>query len=61
MFRWKAQMLCLPEDCLKGLEALVRRGVYASRDEAIKAAIAQLLRKDLPVALDRLRSLRFKH
>ncbi|PCN49873.1 hypothetical protein B6U99_07455 [Candidatus Geothermarchaeota archaeon ex4572_27] len=56
MLRWKALMLYLTSDQLKGLEALVRRGRFSSVEEAVKAAVVDLLRRELPVALERVRS-----
>lgn len=37
----------IPESYLEGLEELVNTGRYTSRSEAIRAAIRELLRKEL--------------
>jgi len=37
----------LPEEYLEGLEELVKRGRYANRSEAIRAAIRDFLNKEL--------------
>ena len=37
----------LPEIYIEGLEELVRAGRYASRSEAIRVAIRELLRREL--------------
>jgi len=37
----------IPESYLEGLEELVNTGRYSSRSEAIRAAIRELLRKEL--------------
>ncbi len=36
----------IPEEYLKGLEVLVKIGVFRSRSEAIRTAVKELLRKE---------------
>jgi len=37
----------LPDSYIEGIDELVKRGIYTSRSDAIRAAIRELLRKEL--------------
>jgi len=41
----------LPEAFVNGLEALVQRGLYANRSEAIRVAVRDLLKRELVEAI----------
>lgn len=38
----------IPEAAVKGLEELVQKGLYANRSEAIRVAVRDLIKKELP-------------
>lgn len=42
----KAVSFRLPEEYLRGLEFLIKAGVFRSRSEAIRFAVRELLRKE---------------
>ena len=43
----KIASVLLPEACLVGLDELVRSGMYPSRSAAIRAAIRDLLKREV--------------
>ena len=43
----KIVALLLPEACLEGLDELVRANMYPSRSAAIRAAVHDLLRREI--------------
>lgn len=38
----------IPEAAVKALEELVQKGLYANRSEAIRVAVRDLIKKELP-------------
>jgi len=47
MSRMKIISVQLPQSLIHGLDALVKRGIYPNRSEAIRVAIRELLKKEL--------------
>ncbi|AFN03319.1 hypothetical protein PFC_01740 [Pyrococcus furiosus COM1] len=45
MSRMKIISVQLPQSLIHGLDALVKRGIYPNRSEAIRVAIRELLKK----------------
>jgi len=43
----KLVTVLLPEACLEGLDELVRQHMYPSRSETIRAAVGDLLKREL--------------
>jgi Arc/MetJ-type ribon-helix-helix transcriptional regulator len=43
----KLVTVLLPEACIEGLDELVRQKIYPSRSEAIRAAVRDLLKREL--------------
>ncbi|ASJ17371.1 transcriptional regulator [Thermococcus chitonophagus] len=47
MAKMKIISVQLPQSMIHGLDALVKRGVFPNRSEAIRVAIRELLKKEL--------------